>query len=215
METVLLIDDDRMLCRNLALALETAGYRAVCAHDAGEALGAAPQADLILLDVMLPSQSGFSLCEGLRALTDAPVIFLTSCVEEEDAVRGLDAGADDYIAKPFRLRELLSRIRANLRRHTGRSRAQGEALPSVPDMELTATEQRLLEYFMENRGKYVTREQILAALWDAKGSFVNDNTLSVHISRLREKLGAAGFGQIHTKRGVGYRWTPDEEQEEQ
>lgn len=210
METILLVDDDRMLCRNLALALETAGYRAVCAHDAKTAFGAAPEADLILLDVMLPGQSGFSLCEGLRALTDAPVIFLTSCVEEEDAVRGLDAGADDYIAKPFRLRELLSRIRANLRRR----RPQEETpQPAVPPMELTATEQRLLEYFMENRGKYVTREQILAALWDAKGSFVNDNTLSVHISRLREKLSAAGFGQIQTKRGVGYRWTTNDEQE--
>ena len=114
-------------------------------------------------------------------------------------MRGLDAGADDYITKPFRLQELLSRIRANLRR---RGSEQTNALP-----ELTATEQKLLDYFRANAGRYVTREQILAALWDAKGCFVNDNTLSVHISRLRDKLRGSGCGQIQTKRGMGYRWT--------
>ena len=197
-----------MLCRNLELALETAGFLAVCAYSGAEALSAAPAADLILLDVMLPGESGFALFRALREHTDAPVIFLTSCTEEEDAVRGLDAGADDYIAKPFRLRELISRIRANLRRH-GTAQETVSALPSAPELALTATEQRLLEYFLQNRGIYVTREQILAALWDAKGSFVSDNTLSVHICRLRDKLKAAGCGQIRTKRGIGYCWSAE------
>ena len=207
METVLIIDDDAMLCRNLALALETAGYRTLQAQSCAQGLAQAQQAALILLDVMLPDGSGFALLCRLRERTSAPVIFLTSCAEEEDAVRGLDAGADDYITKPFRLRELLSRIRAGLRRSGGTVR---ESVPAVPDMELTATERHLLDYFLENRGRYVTREQILAALWDSRGSFVNDNTLSVHISRLRDKLKAAGFGQIRTKRGIGYRWTPEQ-----
>lgn len=199
MYTVLIADDDTALCRNIALALKTEGYGTRLAATAEEALTAAPGCDLILLDVMLPDGTGFSCCEQLRAVTAAPILFLTSCSEEQDIVRGLDAGADDYITKPFRLQELLSRIRANLRR---RGSEQTNALP-----ELTATEQKLLDYFRANAGRYVTREQILAALWDAKGCFVNDNTLSVHISRLRDKLRGSGCGQIQTKRGMGYRWT--------
>ncbi len=199
MYTVLIADDDTALCRNIALALKTAGYGTRLAATAEEALASAPGCDLILLDVMLPDGTGFSCCEQLRTVTDAPILFLTSCSEEQDIVHGLDAGADDYITKPFRLQELLSRIRANLRR---RSSENTEALP-----ELTATEQKLLDYFRANADRYVTREQILAALWDAKGCFVNDNTLSVHISRLRDKLRDAHCGQIQTKRGMGYRWT--------
>ena len=202
MFTVLIADDDTVLCRNIALALETEGYRTRTATTAAEAAASAAGSDLILLDVMLPDGTGFDCCKQLRAVTDAPILFLTSCSDELEIVRGLDAGADDYITKPFRLQELLSRIRANLRRRA--ERAEESALP---DLDLTATEQHLLDYFRSNAGRYVTREQILAALWDAKGCFVNDNTLSVHISRLRDKLRAADCGLIQTKRGMGYRWT--------
>ena len=115
MFTVLIADDDTVLCRNIALALETEGYRTRTAATAAEAAVSAAGSDLILLDVMLPDGTGFDCCKQLRAVTDAPILFLTSCSDELEIVRGLDAGADDYITKPFRLQELLSRIRANLR----------------------------------------------------------------------------------------------------
>jgi len=199
MAVILIADDDLSLCRSIAVALTASGYEAKGVHTAADAVSEAAGADLILLDVMLPDGNGWECCEQIRTLTAVPILFLTSCSEEQEIVRGLDAGADDYITKPFRLRELLSRIRANLRRSAP---AEPSDLP-----ELTATEQKLLDVFRANRGRCLTREQLLAALWDAKGSFVNDNTLSVHISRLRDKLHAAGCGQIRTKRGMGYLWT--------
>lgn len=198
MYTILIADDDPLLCRNLSLALETSGYRTKTALTAADALAQCAEADLILLDVMLPDDSGFHCCTEIRRQTNAPLIFLTSCSDEQEIVQGLDAGGDDYITKPYRLKELLSRIQANLRRS---GKAEAHPLP-----ELTAAEEQLLQYLKENAGHYVTREQILAALWDAKGSFVSDNTLSVHISRLREKLKESGGGEIRTKRGVGYCW---------
>lgn len=204
MNTILIADDDPVLCRNLSLALGASGYRTLTALTAAEAAAQAVGAELILLDVMFPDGSGFDCCKEIRRSTDVPVIFLTSCSEEEEIVRGLDAGADDYITKPFRLGELLARIKANLRR-TEKS-AQTEDLSALG---LTAAEEKLLRLLMQHTGQYLTREQILAALWDAKGSFVSDNTLSVHISRLREKLSAAGCGEIRTKRGLGYTWVRD------
>lgn len=195
--TILVVEDDPSLQYSIPLALETAGYEVICAGSAQEAEALSARADLILLDIMLPDSDGIQFCRRFRRQSGKPVIFLTSCSDESDIIRGLDSGGDDYITKPFRLQELLSRIRANLRR-----------IPApMPDLELTAVEQKLLEYLMENREHFLTREQILEYLWDAKGCFVNDNTLSVNISRLREKLKGAGCGQIITKRGMGYKWT--------
>lgn len=202
MYTILIVDDDSTLCRNIALALRTTGYTVLTAQNAGEGIAQCAAADLILLDVMLPDMKGFDACAEIRRITDAPVLFLTSCSEEQEVISGLDAGADDYITKPFRLAELLSRIKANLRRV--------QPHDDMPDMELTAAEEALLRYLMQNKGHYVTREQILAACWDARGNYVSDNTLSVHISRLRDKLHSAGFGQILTKRGMGYQWVREE-----
>ncbi|MCR5600712.1 MAG: response regulator transcription factor [Ruminococcus sp.] len=197
MNTILLVEDDETLNKNIAFALETEGYSVIAVSTAAAAILNAADADLIILDVMLPDGSGIDLCRRIRKTVQTPIIFLTSCDDEADIVRGLDSGGDDYITKPFRLRELFSRIRANLRR-----------VPEVPEMELTAVEQKLLSYLMLNREQYLTREQILAYLWDSKGIFVNDNTLSVNISRLREKLSkATGCGRIVTKRGMGYKWT--------
>ncbi len=197
MNTILLVEDDEILNNNIKIALETEGYSVNAVRTASAAEAAAQQADLIILDVMLPDGNGIELCKRLRKNVQTPVIFLTSCDDEADIVRGLDSGGDDYITKPFRLRELFSRIRANLRR-----------VPDVPEMELTAVEQKLLNYLMLNREHYLTRDQILEYLWDSKGIFVNDNTLSVNISRLREKLSkSAGCGRIVTKRGMGYKWT--------
>ena len=197
MNTILLVEDDETLNKNITLALETEGYTVLAADTALSALSLASQADLIILDVTLPDGNGVDLCKQLRKTIRTPIIFLTSCDDEADIVRGLDSGGDDYITKPFRLRELFSRIRANLRR-----------VPEVPEIELTAVEQKLLGYLMLNREQYLTREQILEYLWDSKGIFVNDNTLSVNISRLREKLAkTSGCGRIVTKRGMGYKWT--------
>lgn len=197
MHTILVVEDDAVLSRNIALALETEGYRTITAKTVQQAHEMLSQADLILLDVMLPDGSGIAMCREFREISQKPVIFLTSCGDEADIVRGLDCGGDDYITKPFRLRELLSRIKANLRR----------CAAALPVPELTAVEQKLLEYLMHNREQYLTREQLLEYLWDSKGCFVSDNTLSVNISRLRDKLKGAGCGQIVTKRGMGYKWT--------
>ncbi|MBO4493123.1 MAG: response regulator transcription factor [Ruminococcus sp.] len=197
MNTILLVEDDDTLNANIKLSLETEGYNVIAVRTAAAAEAAAPGADLIILDVTLPDGNGIELCRRLRKNIQTPVIFLTSCDDEADIVRGLDSGGDDYMTKPFRLRELFSRIRANLRR-----------IPDIPEMELTAVEQKLLGYLMMNREHYLTREQILEYLWDSKGIFVNDNTLSVNISRLREKLSrSSGCGRIVTKRGMGYKWT--------
>ena len=197
MNTLLLVEDDETLNANIKLALETEGYSVIAVRTVAAAEAAVPDADLIILDVTLPDGNGIDLCRRLRKSTQTPVIFLTSCDDEADIIRGLDSGGDDYITKPFRLKELFSRIRANLRR-----------IPDIPEMELTAVEQKLLSYLMLNREHYLTREQILEYLWDSKGIFVNDNTLSVNISRLRDKLSRSeGCGRIVTKRGMGYKWT--------
>ena len=197
MNTLLLVEDDETLNANIKLALETEGYSVMAVRTVAAAEAAVPDADLIILDVTLPDGNGIDLCRRLRKSIQTPVIFLTSCDDEADIIRGLDSGGDDYITKPFRLKELFSRIRANLRR-----------IPDIPEMELTAVEQKLLSYLMLNREHYLTREQILEYLWDSKGIFVNDNTLSVNISRLRDKLSrSAGCGRIVTKRGMGYKWT--------
>lgn len=198
MNTILIVEDDDTLRKNISFALEEAGYMTVTAENLAKADDAADSCDLVLLDVLLPDGNGMDFCKKLRERCGTPIIFLTSCDDEADVVKGLDCGADDYIRKPFRLRELLSRIRANLRRFA--------VSDEIPD--LTAVEQKLLEYLMLNREQFITRERILEYLWDSKGCFVNDNTLSVNISRLRDKLKSCpGHGQIITKRGLGYKWT--------
>lgn len=197
MKTILLVEDDLTLNRNIAFALEAEGYSIITADNVKDGLSLSDKAQLILLDVMLPDGNGLDFCSRLRETSSVPVIFLTSCDEERDILRGFDCGCDDYITKPFRLRVLISRIRAIFRRCT----------PELPDIELTAVEQKLLEYLMLNRERYLTREQLLEYLWDSKGCFVNDNTLSVNISRLRDKLRSSNSGQIVTKRGMGYKWT--------
>lgn len=198
MNTILIVEDDDTLRKNISFALEEAGYMTLAAENLAQADESVDSCELILLDVLLPDGNGMDFCKKLRERCSTPVIFLTSCDDEADVVKGLDCGADDYIRKPFRLRELLSRIRANLRRFA--------VSDEIPD--LTAVEQKLLEYLMLNREQFITRERILEYLWDSKGCFVNDNTLSVNISRLRDKLKSCpGHGQIITKRGLGYKWT--------
>ncbi|MDO5560527.1 MAG: response regulator transcription factor [Oscillospiraceae bacterium] len=197
MKTILIIEDDETLNKNTAFALRAEGYNVICAYTVEQAQDMYTGADILLLDIMLPDGSGLDFCRQIRKNSRQPVIFLTSCDDENEIIKGLDSGGDDYITKPFRLRELLSRINAVIRR----------CCTDMPVPDLTALEQKLFEYLYLNKENYVTREQILAYLWDSKGLFVNDNTLSVNISRLRDKLQDSSSGKIVTKRGLGYKWT--------
>ena len=227
MARLLLLEDDQSLIDGLVYALTKEGFALDVAMTVREARAqlAAQAYDLLLLDQTLPDGSGLALCEEVRAGDSAvPIIFLTAMDEEIQVIRALDAGGDDYITKPFKLGELCSRIRAQLRR-SGMLRQQeqepvsegtvriegGRAYRAGEALELTATELRLLACFLRNRGQVLTREQLLAALWDEDANFVDDNTLSVYIRRLREKVERDPSAPQHlrTVRGLGYEWRED------
>ena len=227
MDRLFLLEDDRSLIDGLRYSLEKNGFRLTVARTVGEAMERLERTedyDLLLLDVSLPDGTGFDVCRQVRA-QDAgiPIIFLTAADEETNVIRGLDGGGDDYITKPFRLGELCSRIRAQLRR-SGRPQERerkelrsdglfidllaGRAYMEDRMLELTAAEYRLLCLLVENEGRVLTRTRILDALWDGNGSFVDDNTLSVYVRRLREKLEEDPSAPAHllTVRGRGYEW---------
>lgn len=227
MARLLLLEDDQSLIDGLVYALTKEGFALDVAMTVREARAqlASQAYDLLLLDQTLPDGSGLSLCEEVRAGGNAvPIIFLTAMDEEIQVIRALDAGGDDYITKPFKLGELCSRIRAQLRR-SGMLRQQeqepvtegtvriegGRAYREEEPLELTATELRLLACFLRNRGQVLTREQLLAALWDEDANFVDDNTLSVYIRRLREKVerNPSAPQHLRTVRGLGYEWRED------
>lgn len=218
---VLLVEDDRAISVGLSYTLEQEGYEVVSAFTAAQAREAmAGQAfDLALMDLMLPDGSGYQLCEEIKRQGDTAVIFLTACDEEINAVMGLDMGGDDYITKPFRVKELLSRIRSVLRR-VSRSAPEVVQLGDVSvqpqharvfkggeEVALTAMEYRLLLALIRNAGQVFTRAQLLEEIWDVAGDFVNDNTLTVYIKRLREKLEDDPQSPqiIQTVRGLGYK----------
>lgn len=227
MARLLLLEDDQSLIDGLVYALTKEGFALDVAMTVREARAqlAVQAYDLLLLDQTLPDGSGLALCEEVRAGDSAvPIIFLTAMDEEIQVIRALDAGGDDYITKPFKLGELCSRIRAQLRR-SGMLRQQeqepvsegtvriegGRAYRVGEALELTATELRLLACFLRNRGQVLTREQLLAALWDEDANFVDDNTLSVYVRRLREKVERDPSAPQHlrTVRGLGYEWRED------
>ncbi len=220
MAVILLVEDDALLRRDLKQLLINDGYSVNTAADLKEARlysGTAAATDLFLLDVWLPDGDGFDFLSEVRKKSQAPVLFLTACDDEASIIRGLNLGADDYITKPFRKAELLSRIRANLRRsEVVRESRQlisgGLVMDTVRHevrlhgkmLELRPAEYRLLRIFMENPGRLMMRGQILDRLQEETWEdAVEDNTLSVHISRLRA---AVGPGFIETVRGFGYRF---------
>jgi DNA-binding response OmpR family regulator len=212
---LLVVEDDAFLCDGLLELLEREGYEACCVPTAGDAADKLKgnTFDLIILDVMLPDCDGFALCTKWRQQgISAPILFLTACDDEVQVVRGLDAGGDDYITKPFRLQELLSRIRALLRRVRTAAYSHDGLVIDTAKMTVTRdgalvfvtpTEFQLLSALMRNPGRILTRKMLLQAIWDDAEMYIEDNTLSVHISRLREKIGG---GRIKTVRGVGYQW---------
>ena len=215
MTTILLVEDDIVLREGLKELFTRDGYQVITAgnvREAREKLTGMVQA--VVMDVGLPDGDGVSLCREWRAAGEIrPILFLTARGEEFDVVRGLDSGGNDYVTKPFRMQELLSRVRVLLRNTQAakpvshgefvvdRERMQvqkdGEPLP------LTLTEYKIVAMLMDHSG-IVPRERLLEVLWDDGGKFIDDNTLSVHMSRLREKVGAE---HIRTIRGVGYQWS--------
>ena len=214
-EKILLTEDDAFLRDGLCEMLTGEGYGVLSAASCGEAraLLAKEKFDLLICDVMLPDGSGFDLCTSVRNTgSNVPILFLTACDDELQIVRGLDSGADDYVTKPFKLHELLSRIRALLRRSSNQVYTSNDitvdlnALTVKKNGEVvfvTPTELQILLTLIRNSSGIVTRGSLLQNIWDVGGAFIDDNTLSVHISRLREKIGAE---HIVTVRGVGYRW---------
>ena len=211
---ILLVEDDTALRGALEELLAREGYEVIKASNVRTAQDAMnSDIDLAMLDVGLPDGDGVSLCRQWRSEgVETPILFLTAKDEELDVVRGLDAGGNDYVTKPFRMQELLSRIRALLRRsqkETTMSRsgitldiAKLQASKDGEVLLLTVTEYKILTKLISERS-IITRAALLDALWDVDSRFVDDNTLSVHISRLREKVGS---NHIKTIRGVGYQW---------
>jgi len=214
-ENILLVEDDVIIASGLKYALEQAGYAVTHAKDITAAAQASGLFDLAILDVGLPDGSGFDLVAGLKS-QGTSVLFLTAVDDEGNIIRAFEDGADDYVTKPFRLGELIARVKAALRRRKGQAEnltlgyvtvnpAEGKAYINGTVLEFTALEYRLLLTFINNKNQVLTREQILSQIWDSAGIFVEDNTLTVYIKRLRDKLGNAM--QIETVRGIGYRAT--------
>ena len=211
---ILLVEDDTALRGALEELLAREGYEVIKASNVRTAQDAmSSDIDLAMLDVGLPDGDGVSLCRQWRSVgVETPILFLTAKDEELDVVRGLDAGGNDYVTKPFRMQELLSRIRALLRRNQKEStisrsgitldKAKLQASKEGELLLLTVTEYKILAKLISERS-IITRAALLEALWDVNSRFVDDNTLSVHISRLREKVGSS---HIKTIRGVGYQW---------
>lgn len=229
MYKVLLVEDDETLALALTYTLESNGYKVISSYNLsdGKQKFMIDNYDLVILDVTLPDGTGYDLCKFIRVENlEIPIIFLTACDEEVNIVLGLDIGGDDYITKPFRINELLSRIKAILRRksiHKGKSKEVTDRIYSNnifidkskmklykdgEELSVSAQEYRLMLLFMENQERILTREQILARLWDDKGDYVEDNTLSVYIKRLRQKIEVDSSNPkiIETVRGVGYRF---------
>ena len=227
MNRIFLLEDDISLVDGLRYSLKKNDFDVEIARTVNEALQMLTQIekfDLLILDVTLPDGTGFDICEKVRKHNiQIPIIFLTASDEEVNVIRGLDSGGDDYITKPFKLGELCSRIRALLRR-AGMSNADKSTSIECGDitidllgsrvsmnrktLDLTSAEYRLLCLLVRNADRIVTRDVILNELWDATGNFVDDNTLSVYVRRLREKVEADPSHPKHliTIRGFGYQW---------
>ncbi|MBR4582012.1 MAG: response regulator transcription factor [Lachnospiraceae bacterium] len=237
---VFLVEDDDAIGMGLTYSLEKEGYEVTHVRTVKDAKNTLkPNAfDICILDINLPDGSGYDICKEIKSMEDVPVIFLTAADAEVNVVMGLEIGADDYICKPFRVGELMARIKTVLRRSSRGKAARGTDNPGIMDnsenverigkitiyfnearvcrvdetagteetIELTAMEYRLLLTFCNNRGQVLSRNQLLSDMWDVNGDFINDNTLTVYIKRLREKIeeNPAKPQIIRTVRGLGY-----------
>ena len=218
---VLVVDDEKLIVKGIRFSLEQDGMEVDCAYDGEEAVEKAKENkyDIILLDLMLPKMDGLEVCQQIREFSNVPIVMLTAKGEDMDKILGLEYGADDYITKPFRLKELLVRIKSVFRRYNNDS---GDGKIKVKDLVvntneakvykngneivLTAMEYRLLLILLNNRGCVLSRTQLLENIWDVAGDFVEDNTLTVYIKRLRDKIeeNPTEPEYIKTIRGLGY-----------
>ena len=217
MKKILLVEDDEAIQKGLKYSLEQEKFVVELASDVKTAKDKLVKSEfnLIILDVMLPDGSGFELCRDIKKNMTTPILFLTAKDEEQDVVNGFDLGADDYVVKPFRPRELISRINNILRRYEKEESNKLQAGNVIIDLDasrvyvgqkeivFTALEYKILVLLFSNMGKTVTRENILDKIWDVAGNFVNDNTLTVYVKRIRAKLGENDV--IKTIKGIGYR----------
>lgn len=228
MKQILLVEDDLSLISGLSFAVKKTGYGLDVAHTKSEAdeMWESGKYDLVILDVSLPDGSGFDICESIRHTSKVPIMFLTALDEETDIIMGLDIGGDDYITKPFKLAVFMSRINALLRRSDNFNQVdteisssgitiqllKGEVYKDNEKIELTANEYKLLRLLMENSGQVLSPEQILGKLWDCKEDYVDGNTLTVYIRRLRTKIedNPGKPERIVTVRRMGYKWNPEE-----
>lgn len=228
MKDILLVEDDRAVALAVIYTLKKEGFTVEHAMDlksAKELIN--DNIDLILLDLMLPDGDGYQLCSQIReAGNDIPIIFMTACDEESNVVTGLELGADDYVTKPVKIRELVARINAVLRRRVNMTKLEDSNVMTSENIELnkgshivkknneeinlTASEFKLLQMLMENAPNVLARNTILEKLWDVDGNFIDGNTLSVYMKRLREKIedDSTNPSLIITVRGVGYKWIP-------
>lgn len=224
---ILVLEDDSAIALGLSYALESEGYAVTVVGTVQEALSAVKKQDfsLYILDLTLPDGSGYDVCRAVKAKGDFPVLFLTAFDDEVNVVMGLELGADDYISKPFRVKELLARIKSVLRRYkTDMSdgtvylrnleirTGEAKVLKNGEEIILTAMEYRLLLILLNNRGRVLSRSALLENIWDVEGDFVNDNTLTVYIKRLRDKIedNPDSPSIIKTVRGMGYVISNDE-----
>lgn len=216
---ILLVEDDRTISYTLSQFLLGEGFETMPAYSQGDALLKIElDFDLALIDITLPDGNGFSVCRAVKEKGDIPVIFLTACTDEFSVVTGLDIGGDDYIEKPYRPHELVSRIKTVLRRY-GKTQSviklgnvtldtvKGTVTKNGRDLFLSALEYRILLFFFNNPKTILIRSRLLSEIWDMGGEFVNDNTLTVYIKRLREKIEDDPQNPkiIQTVRGVGYK----------
>lgn len=222
---ILIIEDDLSLINGLSFAIKKQGYDLDIARTTFEAdtIWADRKYDLVILDVSLPDGSGFDICRKIRETSKVPIIFLTAADEETDIIMGLDIGGDDYITKPFKLAVLLSKINAILRRSTDFNQTdtelnsngitvqllKGKVYKNGCHIDLTTSEYKLLCLFMENPDIILSAEQILSKLWDCDENYVDNNTLTVYIRRLRTKIedNPGEPKMIATVRGMGYKWS--------
>ena len=226
MQRILLVEDDETLVMGIKYSLKNEGYQVDSATTVASAKESIDERayDLIILDVGLPDGNGFDLCHYIRTDKATPIIFLTAQDEEVDVVIGLEIGADDYITKPFRIKELISRIKAVIRRAdpspVGKSLgSKGIKVNLIESkvylkgelVQLTPSEYKLLLILMNHPHQALSRMEILESLWDVEGEFVDDNSLSVYIRRLRQKIEEDSSKPLYviTVRGIGYRWDVD------
>lgn len=210
---ILLVEDNKSISKGLVYSFKQDGYDSVVCETMSDTLSLSSfDFDIIILDITLPDGNGFDLYKNLRTITDSPVIFLTALDDEDNIVNGLELGAEDYITKPFSIRELMARIkRISMRNKLSDTLTVSDITIDFDSstvqkgnnpVELTALEFRIFSLLMQNKDKTVSREMILEKIWDIAGNYVNDNTLTVYIKRIRQKLDT---DIIHTVKGLGYR----------